>query len=125
MTARPTWSGTTRSTGRDRGLVHERRDAYRRRGPVLPSGDWHETQLADFDGDGKTDIIWRNAITGATAIWLMNGGAIVAGGGLHTDPNWEVTHVGDLNGDGKADLIWRHINGTTAVWLMNGIAGHR
>ena len=29
--------------------------------------------VGDFNGDGKTDIVWRNTTTGATAVWLMNG----------------------------------------------------
>src|SRR5207249_781877 len=27
----------------------------------------------DFNGDGKSDILWRNSTTGANVIWLMNG----------------------------------------------------
>ena len=27
----------------------------------------------DFNGDGKRDLVWRNNITGQTAVWLMNG----------------------------------------------------
>lgn len=27
----------------------------------------------DFDGDMRTDLLWRNTLTGTTATWLMNG----------------------------------------------------
>ena len=30
---------------------------------------------SDFNGDGKSDILWQNRTTGARAIWLMNGTA--------------------------------------------------
>jgi hypothetical protein len=58
---------------------------------------------ADFDGDGKTDLLWYNAASGDTAIWLMNGTALKGGGLLLRDPNWKVVATPDLNGDGKAD----------------------
>ena len=30
-----------------------------------------------FNGDGKTDILWRNT-NGTVAIWEMNGGTVLA-----------------------------------------------
>ena len=27
----------------------------------------------DFNGDGKTDILWRNGFTGENAVWFMDG----------------------------------------------------
>jgi len=27
----------------------------------------------DFNGDGKSDILWRNQTTGQVYVWLMNG----------------------------------------------------
>ena len=33
---------------------------------------WTISGTADFNGDGKTDVLWRND-TGSVAIWLMNG----------------------------------------------------
>ena len=74
----------------------------------------------DFDGDHKTDILWRNS-DGGVGIWLMNGTTPTAQIGLGTvDPAWQIAGVGDLDGDGKADIVWRHSNGDVAVWLMNG-----
>jgi len=39
--------------------------------------DWKIAATADFNGDGKTDILWRNDF-GSVAIWTMNGGVKVA-----------------------------------------------
>jgi hypothetical protein len=39
---------------------------------VLPS-NWIVGETGDFDGDGKSDILWRDTNTGTTAIWFMNG----------------------------------------------------
>ncbi|MGH8746240.1 MAG: Ig-like domain-containing protein, partial [Burkholderiales bacterium] len=77
----------------------------------------------DFNGDGKADIPWRNASTGAAAIWLMNGATAASSSTVATlaDANWQIVGVGDLNGDGKADFLWRNATtGQVNVWLMNG-----
>ena len=40
----------------------------------------------DLDGDGKTDLVWRNTSTSDTYTWKMNGAAIVAAGSLGIVP---------------------------------------
>jgi hypothetical protein len=75
----------------------------------------------DFDLDLKTELLWRNATSGATSLWLMNGTSQSGSTQLMTDPNWRVTHFGDFDGDRRADLVWRNdTTGVTAIWLMNG-----
>jgi hypothetical protein len=37
--------------------------------------------MADFDGDGNADILWRNQGSGSTYMYLMNGNAIIGQGG--------------------------------------------
>src|SRR5947207_7900983 len=79
----------------------------------------------DFDGDCKSDILWRNSGTGEDYVWLMNGLTIATGGFLTTlgDPAWQIQGTGDFDGDGKADILWR--NASTAekyIWLMNGLS---
>jgi uncharacterized delta-60 repeat protein len=77
--------------------------------------------VADLNGDGKSDFIVRDAVTGGVDAYLMDGTAILSGRALIGPGGWTATHTADLNGDGKADIIWRNTNGTTAVWLMNGL----
>src|SRR5881396_1090910 len=77
----------------------------------------------DFDGDCKSDILWRNSATGKDYLWLMNGLTIVSQGSLNTvdDQAWQVQGVGDFDGDGKADILWRNaLTGENYIWLMNG-----
>ena len=79
--------------------------------------------LCDFNGDGKTDIVWRNKTTGQNAVWFMNGTTWVSTSWLIevTDTSWEIVGMGDFNNDGKTDIVWRYkTNGQDAVWLMDG-----
>jgi serralysin len=45
--------------------------------PITPDASWHIIEIGDFNGDGNSDIMWRND-SGAMAEWLMNGSQIVA-----------------------------------------------
>jgi hypothetical protein len=72
----------------------------------------------DFNGDGRSDILWRND-SGAVATWNMNdrssNGAVI---GTATN-DWHIAGTGDFNGDGKADVLWRNDSGAVATWNMN------
>jgi hypothetical protein len=74
----------------------------------------------DFNGDGKSDLLWQNA-DGAPAIWNMNGTAVI-GGGLTSNPgaSWQVEASADFNHDNKADIILQNNDGLPQIWLMNG-----
>jgi hypothetical protein len=75
----------------------------------------------DFNGDHKSDIAWRD-IRGNTAIWLMNGAAILSSAEIGAVPtSWSIVGQRDFDGDGKADLLWRDTSGSTAIWFMNGV----
>jgi len=78
---------------------------------------------ADFDGNGKSDIVWRNSATGDNAMWLMSGAAVASSATFSTlaDFTWSIAGVGDFDGDGKADILWRNATaGVAHVWLMGG-----
>ncbi len=73
----------------------------------------------DFNGDDRSDIVWRND-AGGTAIWDMNDTTIVHANSLSTVPtNWTIAGTGDFNGDGMSDLLWRNDAGNTAIWDMD------
>src|SRR2546427_84214 len=72
---------------------------------------WRVADVADVDGDGKADVIWRHGGTGDVAIWLMDAetvkqSTVVAPG---VPLAWQIAGVGDVDGDGKADLVWWHV----------------
>jgi hypothetical protein len=81
----------------------------------LPLTDTH-----DFNGDGHSDIAWRNA-DGDVAIWLMNGTQVLSAPDVGNVPtSWTIVGQRQLNNSGYADLIWRNTDGDVAIWLMNG-----
>src|SRR6267143_1683608 len=91
---------------------------------VDPLSGWEPKGIGDFDGDGKADILWRNASTGENYVYLMNGWTIAAQGRINfVDPlsGWEPKGVGDFDGDRKADILWRNAStGENYTYLMNG-----
>jgi hypothetical protein len=89
-----------------------------------PNLAWKILGAADFNGDGKTDIVWRNDSNGIVFMQFMNGPAITSSGIAYTEPNaaWKIVALGDYNGDGKADLAWRNdSNGIVFMQFMNGL----
>jgi FG-GAP-like repeat len=93
---------------------------------AAPDASWSIAGIGDFNGDGKSDILWRGA-NGALIDWTMNGSQITASQSLSMqgvqvspDASWSIVGVGDFNGDGKSDILWRDANGTLIDWTMNG-----
>ena len=77
--------------------------------------------LPDLDGNGTSDIIWRNRQTGAFAFWLMANASPISFSVFSVPGEWQMTATGDFNADGRADIVWRSaLSGLTAIWLMNG-----
>jgi hypothetical protein len=78
------------------------------------------TNTHDLNGDGISDIVWRDG-SGNTSLWLMNGAVVASSAGLGTVPiMWSIVGQRDFNGDGKTDLLWRDTSGNTAIWFMSG-----
>jgi len=78
-------------------------------------------QHDDFNGDGKSDILWQNT-SGQAGIWEMNGTNMIGAAQVGSNPgtSWQVKASGDFNGDGFADILWQNTNGQAGIWEMNG-----
>jgi hypothetical protein len=83
--------------------------------------NWNvKTNTHDFNGDGMSDIAWRDG-NGDVALWLMNGTSAALTGGIGGVPlTWSIAGQRDFNGDGRYDLLWRDTSGNTAIWFLNG-----
>jgi len=79
--------------------------------------------VADYNGDGISDVIAYNSQTTPYNAYLLLGdstGHFSAGSSLFFGPGYSV-YPADLNGDGKADFIlYRPSDGTVYVAIGNG-----
>jgi hypothetical protein len=91
--------------------------------PAPATSGWTLVGTADFDGNGRPDLLWRNATSGRLSFWMMNGvvrtsGQLVDG---ETDLAWKVVATGRFGGSSSPDLLWRHdTTGDLKVWHMQG-----
>ena len=93
-----------------------------------PDSGWHIRGVGDFDGNGISDVLWRNADTGETGAWILdapgNEPSVVAWIWLPTEPTdsgWEIQGVGDFTGEGSADVLWRNTTtGEVGAWILDG-----
>ncbi len=86
----------------------------------------------DFDGDGTSDILWRDTATSTMRVWLMESGTKVKEGGdlliqdgtgqaQSRQRQWIIGATGDVDGDGSTDIVWRNTtSGEVVLWFMNG-----
>jgi V8-like Glu-specific endopeptidase len=82
----------------------------------IPSQDWSIMGTGDFDGDGRSDILWRND-NGIVGIWHMNGSQFASGGNVVGRPEgWNIVGTGDFDGDHKSDILWRSDSGAIGIW---------
>lgn len=93
-------------------------------GVVPPNTGWMAIGLSDFDGDGRTDLLFRNHNTGGIWLYTLNSGQVVRSMSVATVPpssGWAPADLKDYNNDGRTDILW--YNSTTGgIWLyvMNG-----
>jgi hypothetical protein len=98
---------------------------------VGPQSGWNVEKTADIDGDGDTDVVWRNVWSGTISIWTMENGAFVIAREYAAGLDWTLVGIADFDASGSADLLWRHTghpwigagNGDVAMWQIdrNGV----
>jgi Ca2+-binding RTX toxin-like protein len=81
----------------------------------------------DFNGDGRSDILWRN-VNGQMSNWLgqANGGFVQnnANAAGVVPIAWQIAGTGDFNGDGRDDILWRNVDGQLSNWLATDNGGY-
>jgi hypothetical protein len=92
----------------------------------VSDANWRLVGEADFDTNGKIDLLWHNGATGETQIWFMDGTSRVGLSQLPASLNvadssgWTIVGTGDFNNDGKQDILWHNgTSGDTQVWYMS------
>lgn len=90
-------------------------------GPTGLPSELMQMQVADFDGDGKTDLLAfgfdGTSITSKVySAFATTGVQWGSGHGL----DYSLLRSGDVNGDGKQDVILLGSNTIPNVWLSNG-----
>src|SRR5579883_3226248 len=92
--------------------------------PTIQDLNWHIQGTADFTGDGKPEILWRNYATGQDLIWSLNVRALSTYASLPSVAvaNLRIQAVADFNGDGNPDILWRnYLSGEDFIWSMSGM----
>ncbi|MFN7139807.1 MAG: FG-GAP-like repeat-containing protein, partial [Limisphaerales bacterium] len=88
---------------------------------AIPAAPWRFVTMADFNSDGKSDMLFQNE-AGELMLWLMNGNEFVSRQLIAQNPGaeWKAFGAGDFDGDGKSDILFQHADGRMMVWAMNG-----
>ncbi len=92
--------------------------------PTVADHNWQIVAIADFNGDNRSDIYWRHAVTGRNDLWLMSGSTPSSVSTVYVESNtsWEIAGAGDFNGDGLSDVFWR--NKSTGQNYIQFMSGH-
>jgi hypothetical protein len=92
-------------------------------GEVAPvvSLAWSIVGLADTDGDGVDDVIWRGP-NGSVEHWRMQDRAILRYGMIweSTGEYWSIAAFPDFSGTGRRGVLFRGGAGETWKWDLDG-----
>jgi serralysin len=80
----------------------------------------------DFNGDGGTDVLWRNTRFGDVDAWNNGSATNSTDLGTLADTNWQVAGSGDFDADGRSDILWRNtVTGANDLWVNGSSANGR
>jgi probable HAF family extracellular repeat protein len=72
---------------------------------------WSVQGFGDFNGDGTSDMIMRNGLTGQLQVYDIANNQFTGSAPMGTiGREWRASGFGDFNGDGTTDMIMRNFN---------------
>lgn len=103
-------------------------DRFQFSGQTDPGASFRFVGATDFDGNGKSDLVFQNTTQGTAGdVLLWNDFSRDNERVLRSVKTvWEVQTVGDLDGDGLSDLVWRYVvadspdTGVSYIWFSGG-----
>jgi hypothetical protein len=99
-------------------LLHDARNTSLRNIRILKKAP------TDFDGNGKSDILWRHSGTGQVYEMPVNGNTVLPGAVIYTEPSsaWKIVGKGDFDSDTKTDILrWNSTSGQVYQMMMDGL----
>ncbi len=79
----------------------------------------------DFDGDGRTDLLWRRIETGRLTLAFEHEGVSEFRSSVTVPTITELVAIGDFGADGREDLLWRTPDQRLWVMHLDGAAVER
>ena len=91
---------------------------------ITNKNSWKVVSVADFNQDGRPDLLWQDPTSGFSQVWYMGGskGTTIQGAANLDETNpWHIVGTGDFNNDGFPDVLWQDPKtGTVQIWYMGG-----
>ena len=83
----------------------------------------HVAGVGDFLGNGRSDLVLENTVTGEHVLWILNNGAPQYSIELPAvSASRHIARAADFDGDGQADLWENILYGGREIWpLKNGV----
>lgn len=120
--ATATWVETYGNCQQNAGIYLTGNTAHAHRAGVLLA----RAHQSNFDGDAHSDILWRNAVTGANIVWRSANYTTQLPTASVSNLDWRVVGLEDFDGDDATDILWRNTTtGANIIWPKGNYSSRR
>src|SRR2546429_638954 len=91
---------------------------------TLPASGWFPEISGDFNGDGRSDLLWHNFTTNDNVAWQINNSSFVQQATLpDTAGSFGLPRVGNFDSDPTSEIFWHNTaaGGGTVVWNLSNL----